>query len=200
MPQPGALSAHAAAGDRHGGGGADRRGAGPPSGVAAGGGGGGGLSVSSERCCFLRPSGGARWPWPMRCWRSGCLARTRALSETNTALRREVVEREEAEEALRRAQAELVQAGKLSALGQMSAGISHELNQPLMAIRSYAENGVAFLDRARPEKARRGRWGGFPRWRSAWRASSATCAPLPVRRASRWHGSIWVRCCNRRSS
>ncbi len=81
------------------------------------------------------------------------LARTRALSETNTALRREVVEREEAEEALRRAQAELVQAGKLSALGQMSAGISHELNQPLMAIRSYAENGVAFLDRARPEKA-----------------------------------------------
>ncbi len=80
-------------------------------------------------------------------------ARTRALSETNAALRREVREREEAEEALRRAQAELVQAGKLSALGQMSAGISHELNQPLMAIRSYAENGVAFLDRQRPEKA-----------------------------------------------
>ncbi|MGY9047399.1 hypothetical protein P775_12345 [Puniceibacterium antarcticum] len=81
------------------------------------------------------------------------MTRTRALSETNTALRREVLDREEAEEALRRAQAELVQAGKLSALGQMSAGISHELNQPLMAIRSYAENGVAFLDRQRPEKA-----------------------------------------------
>ncbi|SNR28432.1 ATP-binding protein [Puniceibacterium sediminis] len=80
-------------------------------------------------------------------------ARTRALSETNEALRREVLEREEAEEALRRAQADLVQAGKLSALGQMSAGISHELNQPLMAIRSYAENGVAFLQRERPEKA-----------------------------------------------
>ncbi|WP_372836736.1 sensor histidine kinase [Puniceibacterium confluentis] len=80
-------------------------------------------------------------------------ARTRALSATNSALRREVREREEAEAALRQAQTELVQAGKLSALGQMSAGISHELNQPLMAIRSYAENGVAFLDRQRPEKA-----------------------------------------------
>ncbi|MHA6325651.1 sensor histidine kinase [Roseivivax sp. CAU 1753] len=79
--------------------------------------------------------------------------RTRMLSDANAALRREVVERQQAERRLTRAQAELVQAGKLSALGQMSAGISHELNQPLMAIRSYAENGAAFLDRARPEAA-----------------------------------------------
>ncbi len=79
--------------------------------------------------------------------------RTADLEQANTALRHEVVEREEAEAALRKAQAELVQAGKLSALGQMSAGISHELNQPLMAIRQYAENGEAFLDRGRPEKA-----------------------------------------------
>ncbi|ETX27191.1 sensor histidine kinase [Roseivivax isoporae] len=80
-------------------------------------------------------------------------ARTRALSEANAALRREVAERQEAEAALKRAQAELVQAGKLTALGKMSAGISHELNQPLMAIRSFAENGQAFLDRGRPDRA-----------------------------------------------
>ncbi|SFE20784.1 sensor histidine kinase [Roseivivax sediminis] len=80
-------------------------------------------------------------------------ARTRDLSEANAALRREVAERQEAEARLTRAQAELVQAGKLSALGKMSAGISHELNQPLMAIRSFAENGAAFLDRGRPERA-----------------------------------------------
>ncbi|WP_198014707.1 sensor histidine kinase [Salipiger mucosus] len=80
-------------------------------------------------------------------------ARTRALEQTNVALRREVAERQEAEAALKRAQAELVQAGKLSALGKMSAGISHELNQPLMAIRSFAENGAAFLDRGKPERA-----------------------------------------------
>ena len=80
-------------------------------------------------------------------------ARTRALQDTNAALRREVAERQEAEAALKRAQDDLVQAGKLSALGQMSAGISHELNQPLMAIRSFAENGVAFLERGKPERA-----------------------------------------------
>ena len=75
--------------------------------------------------------------------------RTGALSRANAALRREVAERQEAERQLTRAQADLVQAGKLSALGQMSAGISHELNQPLMAIRSFAENGAAFLARDR---------------------------------------------------
>lgn len=79
--------------------------------------------------------------------------RTRALSETNERLRLEVVEREEAEAALRQAQAELVQAGKLSALGQMSAGISHELNQPLMAIRQFADNAAAFLARGRTDRA-----------------------------------------------
>lgn len=80
--------------------------------------------------------------------------RTRALTAANVALRREVAEREEAEAALKRAQADLVQAGKLSALGKMSAGISHELNQPLMAIRQFADNGAAFMARGNPEKAR----------------------------------------------
>ena len=79
--------------------------------------------------------------------------RTRALSESNAALRREVGEREEAEAALRKAQRDLVQAGKLSALGQMSAGISHELNQPLMAIQSFAENASAFLERGKADRA-----------------------------------------------
>ncbi|WP_299958793.1 ATP-binding protein [uncultured Roseobacter sp.] len=79
--------------------------------------------------------------------------RTSALSEINTALRLEVSERKEAETALARAQADLVQASKLSALGKMSAGISHELNQPLMAIRSFAENAGLFLERGKPERA-----------------------------------------------
>ncbi|MDE3079920.1 MAG: sensor histidine kinase [Paracoccaceae bacterium] len=79
--------------------------------------------------------------------------RTRELSEAVDRLQREVAERMEAEAALKTAQAELLRAGKLSALGQMSAGISHELNQPLMAIRSYAENGAAFLTRGKPDKA-----------------------------------------------
>ncbi|MCP5038391.1 MAG: sensor histidine kinase [Rhodobacteraceae bacterium] len=79
--------------------------------------------------------------------------RTEALSDANADLRREVGERRDAEAALKQAQADLVQAGKLSALGQMSAGISHELNQPLMAIRSFAENGAVFLERGKREQA-----------------------------------------------
>ncbi|UOA26938.1 ATP-binding protein [Pseudosulfitobacter sp. DSM 107133] len=80
--------------------------------------------------------------------------RTAALVGTNAQLRREAAEREEAQAALARAQADLVQAGKLSALGQLSAGISHELNQPLMAIGSFAENGLTFMDKQRPDRAR----------------------------------------------
>ncbi|MFU8880907.1 MAG: sensor histidine kinase [Rhodobacterales bacterium] len=79
--------------------------------------------------------------------------RTGALSSANAALRREVAERSAAEAALKKVQDDLVQAGKLSALGQMSAGISHELNQPLMAIQQYAENGVALLERGKAEVA-----------------------------------------------
>ncbi len=79
--------------------------------------------------------------------------RTAQLSQVNTDLQFEVAERRAAETRLKKAQADLVQAGKLSALGQMSAGISHELNQPLMAIQTFAENGVGFLERGKPEIA-----------------------------------------------
>lgn len=79
--------------------------------------------------------------------------RTAELSALNADLRREVAERTAAEARLQRAQDDLVQAGKLSALGQMSAGISHELNQPLTAIRSFAENAQGFLERGKPDIA-----------------------------------------------
>jgi len=49
---------------------------------------------------------------------------------------------------------DLVQAAKLAALGQMAAGISHELNQPLAAIRSHAHNGAVLLERGRMEEAK----------------------------------------------
>ena len=48
---------------------------------------------------------------------------------------------------LRLAQDELVEASKLAALGRLSAGVSHELNQPLAAILNFAENGQKFLAR-----------------------------------------------------
>ncbi len=73
-------------------------------------------------------------------------ARTADLRRVNRELEAEIVERSQAEKDLRQAQDELIQAGKLAALGQMSAALSHEFNQPLAAIRSYAENAIAFLN------------------------------------------------------
>ena len=81
--------------------------------------------------------------------------RTNELTEANLELQREIGERERAEEEAKKAQAGLVQATKLAALGQMSAGLSHELNQPLAAIRSYADNALGFLDRDRADTARK---------------------------------------------
>jgi two-component system C4-dicarboxylate transport sensor histidine kinase DctB len=80
--------------------------------------------------------------------------RTHDLELLNSRLKQEVLEREQAQQELVRAQDELVQAGKLSALGTMSASISHELNQPLGAIRSYAENASTLLDHQRSDDAR----------------------------------------------
>ncbi len=57
------------------------------------------------------------------------------LSRAVRAFQLSVTERDQAIERLRQTQSELVQAGKIAALGTLSAGISHELNQPLGAIR-----------------------------------------------------------------
>ncbi len=79
--------------------------------------------------------------------------RTADLRRLNKELQAEIVERRQAEKDLRQAQDELIQAGKLAALGQMSAALSHEFNQPLAAIRSYAENAIAFLNHEQVEPA-----------------------------------------------
>jgi two-component system C4-dicarboxylate transport sensor histidine kinase DctB len=55
---------------------------------------------------------------------------------------------------LHAAQHQLIQAGKLTAMGQMSAGISHELNQPMAAIQNFAESGGKLLERGRKDDAR----------------------------------------------
>lgn len=81
-------------------------------------------------------------------------ARTRELDAANSSLRREVEERRNAETRLRITQKELVQAGKLAALGQMSAAISHEINQPLAAVKTFAENAAQLIDRDRHGEAR----------------------------------------------
>ena len=80
--------------------------------------------------------------------------RTADLAAVNALLKEEIAEREMTERALRKTQSDLVQAGKLAALGQMSAALSHEFNQPLAAVRSYADSAAILMDRDRVAEAR----------------------------------------------
>lgn len=80
--------------------------------------------------------------------------RTADLSAANQQLQGEIAERVRAERTLQSAQDELVQAGKLAVIGQLSAGIAHELNQPLAALRTLSGNTAKYLDRGDETTAR----------------------------------------------
>src|SRR5262249_10507802 len=73
--------------------------------------------------------------------------RTRQPRPTNASRQAEIEERRRTEVQLRATQNELVQAGKLAALGQMSAAIAHEINQPLAAIRTFMASTKIFAQR-----------------------------------------------------
>jgi two-component system C4-dicarboxylate transport sensor histidine kinase DctB len=79
--------------------------------------------------------------------------RTQELLNANAQLRKEVSERQQAEQTLRAAQDELVHAGKMAVLGQLAASITHELTQPLGAIRTLSGNAVEFMRRNNQEAA-----------------------------------------------
>jgi C4-dicarboxylate-specific signal transduction histidine kinase len=119
--------------------------------------------------------------------------RTADLSAANTRLQAEVAERTRAERTLRAAQDELVQAGKLAVIGQLAAGLAHELNQPLAALATLSGNARKFLARGDEESAgsnlerigelvkRMGRLTG--QLKSYARKSSGKPQAVPVRQA-----------------
>jgi len=78
--------------------------------------------------------------------------RTGALARANKSLRSEIAEHKRTEATLKSTLEELVQAGKMALIGQMSAGITHELNQPLAALRTLSDNAMLFLQRGRPDE------------------------------------------------
>ncbi len=81
-------------------------------------------------------------------------AQQRAKAALETAVAERTKDLEAALADLRQTQTDLIQAGKLSGLGQMSAALSHEFNQPLAAVKSYADNAQAFLARDRLDEAK----------------------------------------------
>ncbi|OWW21758.1 sensor histidine kinase [Noviherbaspirillum denitrificans] len=119
--------------------------------------------------------------------------RTADLSSANEQLQQEVAERIQAERTLRAAQEELVQAGKLAVIGQLAAGVAHELNQPLAALRTLSGNARKFLARGNQETASSNleriddlvdRMGELTaQLKSFARKSTGTPRPVPVRRA-----------------
>lgn len=71
----------------------------------------------------------------------------------NARLQREIAERQKAQKNLEVAELTLAQSSKLAALGEMSAAVSHELNQPLAAMKTYLAGARLLLQRKRPEEA-----------------------------------------------
>ncbi len=75
------------------------------------------------------------------------------LRQLNDALQREIAEREKAEKNLEVAEQTIQQSSKLAILGEMSASVSHELNQPLAAMKTYLAGAHLLLRRKRPDEA-----------------------------------------------
>jgi two-component system C4-dicarboxylate transport sensor histidine kinase DctB len=75
------------------------------------------------------------------------------LRALNMRLTREIAERERVQKELRVAEQTVQQSSKLAALGEMSAGVSHELNQPLAAMKTYLAGARLLLQRGRADEA-----------------------------------------------
>ncbi len=75
------------------------------------------------------------------------------LRQLNAALQQEIAERRKAEQSLEVAEQTLAQSSKLAVLGEMSAAVSHELNQPLAAMKTYLAGARLLLQRSRAPEA-----------------------------------------------
>lgn len=73
--------------------------------------------------------------------------RTADLSLARDRLQEEIADHRSTEGKLQVVQQELVQANRLAILGQVAAGVAHEINQPVATIRAYADNARVFLER-----------------------------------------------------
>lgn len=75
------------------------------------------------------------------------LALEAGIAERTQDLRASIAEREVAAAREARLREELAQSNRLAVLGQIAAGVAHEINQPVGAIRAYADNGAVLIER-----------------------------------------------------
>lgn len=80
-------------------------------------------------------------------------SRTQALNQSNRQLLQEINERTKAEEELRQTHEGLIQAEKLAAIGQLSAGLVHEISQPLSAMQTFIASTRLLVERGQTETA-----------------------------------------------
>ena len=80
--------------------------------------------------------------------------RTADLTASNALLIAEIEQRKETQTQLNKTQDELIQSAKLAVIGNMSASINHEINQPLTALRSYSQNALSYQERGQGAKAK----------------------------------------------
>ena len=97
--------------------------------------------------CYLeqRVKIGDQWRWIA--WACKSALEPDGVVRAVVAVGRDITERRDAEERARQHFQELAHAGRLGAMGQMAAGLAHELNQPLCAIMSFSQACKRLLDR-----------------------------------------------------
>jgi two-component system C4-dicarboxylate transport sensor histidine kinase DctB len=81
--------------------------------------------------------------------------RTAELEDSNNRLLREIEERTRSEATVQTLRENLTQANRLAILGQISAGVAHEINQPTAAIRTYVDNAKKLFTRGDSDAALR---------------------------------------------
>lgn len=79
---------------------------------------------------------------------------TKEISDAKDKLQKEMDARELFNRRFRLAREELAQANRLGSIGAITASVAHEINQPVAAIQTFAENADIFIERGRPDKAK----------------------------------------------
>lgn len=77
--------------------------------------------------------------------------RTHYLKQSNDQLQQTIYQYQESQLKLKQTEQELTQTAKLAVLGELSASINHEINQPLAALRTYSENSLKLLEMERTD-------------------------------------------------